>query len=75
MVEMGDDTLSSVPDWVPTHECPGKTEQQERERLAIGWELLKMIDEGLLEWSIDPLTEDAVFWPTPQGVLELGMSN
>jgi hypothetical protein len=42
--------------------------------IGLRYQLFELTNDGLLEWSIDPITEEAVFWPTPLGERVLGMS-
>lgn len=73
MIEEMSDESTPTPQWVQLHRIWGEIDQGEREGIVIGWELFQLVGEGLLEWSIDPITEEAIFWPTPKGAEVLGM--
>lgn len=47
---------------------------EDRIRALIRGELSDLVDEGLLNMSVDPATGEIVFWATPAGEKALGMS-
>lgn len=53
----------------------GSAEEQREEHImsSLRRSLHYALEEGLLEMSVDPITEEAVFWATPLGekVLEM----
>lgn len=61
-----------------SHPIPVKTMaeiSEERINVTIQVELGLLVDQGLLNMSIDPDTEEAVYWPTPLGCRVLGMES